>query len=94
MGALGLFATLLSGMWFIVWANDAVGSRDTLLLFVAGGYFTILALRSSVKKRSRGRWWNAVWCRIGSWANVPPEWRVEDSYIPAPVNDRPASKRM
>ena len=94
MGALGLFATLLSGMWFVVWGNDdAVGSRDTLLLFVAGGYFTILALRSSVK-RGRSRWWNAVWCRIGRWANVPPEWRVEDSYIPAPVNDRPASKQM
>jgi len=94
MGTLGLFATLLSGMWFVVWGNDAVGSRDTLLLFVAGGYFTIFALLSSVKRRGRGRLWNAVWCRIGRWANVPPEWRVEDSYIPAPVDDRPASKQM
>eukprot|EP00956_Cyclotella_meneghiniana_P004627 scaffold5710_cov47-Cyclotella_meneghiniana.AAC.1 len=54
MGTLGLFATLLSGMWFVVWGNDAVGSRDTLLLFVAGGYFTIFALLSSVKRRGRG----------------------------------------
>lgn len=91
--ALGLFATLLSGTWLAVWGSDDVGSRDTLLLFVAGGYFTILALRWSVK-RGRGRRWNAVWCRIGRWANVPPEWRVEDSYIPAPVDDRPGSKRL
>jgi hypothetical protein len=87
----GLFATLLSGTWLVIWSTD-VGSRDTILLFFMGCYFGFLALRSSVR-RGRVRWWNAVWCRIGRWANVPPEWRVEDSYIPAPM-DGPASKRL
>lgn len=91
MATVGMFSTLLSGTWLVLWSND-VGSRDTLILFVMGGYFTILALRSSVR-RGRSRWWNAVWCRIGRWANVPPEWRVEDSYIPAPA-DEPGSKRL
>lgn len=92
MATVGMFATLLSGTWLVIWSNN-VGSRDTLILFVMGGYFTVLALRSSVR-RGRGRWTNAVWCRIGRWANVPPEWRVEDSYIPAPVSDTPGSKRL
>lgn len=88
----GMFATLLSGTWLVTWGNDGVGSRDTLILFAMGGYFTVMALRSSVR-RGRGRWWNGVWCRIALWANLSPEWRVEDSYIPAPA-DEPSSKRL
>ena len=87
----GLFATLLSTTWILIWGTD-VGSRDTVLLFVMGSYFGFLAMRSSVR-RGRGRWWNGVWCRIGMWAYVPPEWRVEDSYVPEPV-DGPDSKRL
>ena len=93
MATMGMFSTLLSGTWLIIWKNSNVGSRDTLILFVMGGYFTVLALRSSVR-RGRGRWTNAVWCRIARWANAPPDWRVEDSYIPAPVSDTTGSKRL
>jgi hypothetical protein len=91
MATFGMFSTLLSGSWFIIWNND-VGYRDTLLLFAVGGYFSFLALRSSVRRRN-GRWYISVWCRIATWANAPPEWRVEDSYIPVPV-EGPGSKRL
>ncbi|KAL7486297.1 hypothetical protein ACHAW6_011893 [Cyclotella cf. meneghiniana] len=91
MATVGMFGSVLGGIWLVIWGVD-VGSRDTILLFVVGGYFGFLAWRSSTR-RGRGRWWNAVWCTIGRWASVPPEWRVEDSYVPASV-DGVESKRL
>mmetsp|Transcript_130 Transcript_130/g.326 ORF Transcript_130/g.326 Transcript_130/m.326 type:complete len:579 (+) Transcript_130:89-1825(+) len=86
MGAIGTFATLLGGTWVLIWGTSSSsagigGGRDTVLLLVMGGYFVYLTYRSSVL-RGVGRRWHAVWCRIGEWANVPPEWRVEDTYVP------------
>eukprot|EP00804_Cyclotella_cryptica_P017655 CCRYP_017141-RB/>CCRYP_017141-RB protein AED:0.21 eAED:0.21 QI:0/-1/0/1/-1/0/1/0/309 len=91
MATAGMFGSVLGGMWLVIWGTD-VGSRDSILLFVMGGYFGFMAWRLSVR-RGRGRWWNAVWCTIGRWASVPPEWRVEDSYVPASV-DGVESKRL
>lgn len=90
-GVIGVFATLLGGVWFTIWGTD-VGSRDTIIFFVMGAYFGYLSFKSSVR-RGGGRWLNAVWCRIGRWANVPPEWRVEDSYI-VEGSTRTDSKRL
>ena len=85
MGVLGIFATLLGGVWVCIWGTSfesagVGGGRDTVLLLVMGGYFVYLAFRSSVR-RGIGRRWHAVWCRILGWANTPPEWRVEDTYV-------------
>ena len=82
-GVLGLFLTLLSATWLVIW-NESMGSRETALAFAMGATFTYLALKSA-SKSSRGGRANAVWCRVLRWANAPPEWRVEDSYIPAPI---------
>lgn len=90
-GVIGVFATLLGGVWFTIWGTD-VGSRDTIIFFVMGAYFGYLSFKSSVR-RGGGRWLNAVWCRIGRWANVPPEWRVEDSYV-VEGSTRTDSKRL
>jgi len=82
-GVLGLFLTLLSATWLAIW-NESTGSRETAMAFVMGATFTYLALKSA-SKSSRGGRANAVWCRVLRWANAPPEWRVEDSHIPAPI---------
>ena len=82
-GVLGLFLTLLSAIWLVIW-NESMGSRETAMAFVLGATFTYLALKSA-SKSSRGGRANAVWCRVLRWANAPPEWRVEDSHIPAPI---------
>ena len=89
-GIVGLFFTLLGGVWLIIW-GETFGAKETTLLFFAGGTFGYLAYKSSVRKGA-GRWWHAVYCRVLMWANAPPEWRVEDSYVPAPAKVGGGSK--
>lgn len=81
-GVVGLFFALLGAAWLAIW-GEGHGAMETLMLFFMGGALGYLAYKSSVRKGA-GRRWHAVWCRIGKWANVPPEWRVEDSYVPSP----------
>jgi len=78
---LGLFLTLLSAVWLVVW-GESFGAVETTMIFFMGGALSFLAYKSSVR-RGPGRWYNAVWCRIGQWAGTPPDWRVEDSYVPS-----------
>lgn len=80
-GVIGLFFTLLGAVWLLIW-GETFGSLETTVLFFMGGTLGYLCYKSSAR-RSAGSWYNAVWCRIGQWANVPPEWRVEDSYVPS-----------
>lgn len=81
-GVFGLFFTLLGAVWLLVW-GETFGAMETTMVFFLGGTCGYLAVKSAVRKGA-GRRWHAVWCRIGKWGNVPPEWRVEDSYVPAP----------
>lgn len=80
-GAIGIFFTLLGALWLVIW-GETFGAMETTMLFFMGGSFGYLAYKSAVRKGA-GRWWHAVWCRIAKWANAPPDWRVEDSYIAA-----------
>lgn len=81
-GVIGIFFTLLAAIWLVIW-GESYGAMETTMIFFLGGTFGYFAYKSSPKKGS-GRWWHAVWCRIGKWANTPPDWRVEDSYNVAP----------
>jgi hypothetical protein len=78
--AVGLFSTFVGGLWAYIWG---ISSIETLGCITTGLYLAYLSYKSSVKK-GRGRWYTAVWSKIGRWANVAPEWRQEDSYIPSP----------
>jgi len=78
-GVIGLFLTLLSTMWLIVW-GETFGAKETAILFFCGGTFGYLALKSAVRSGG-GLAVRRVYCRILKWANAPPEWRVEDSYV-------------
>ncbi|KAL7543318.1 hypothetical protein ACHAXR_012645 [Thalassiosira sp. AJA248-18] len=84
-GVMGIFFTLLGAVWLVIW-GETFGAMETTMLFFMGGTFGYFAYKSSVRKGA-GRWWHAVWCRIGKWANAPPEWREEDSYIPSPSKE-------
>eukprot|EP00585_Thalassiosira_rotula_P012952 CAMPEP_0196131630 /NCGR_PEP_ID=MMETSP0910-20130528/1553_1 /TAXON_ID=49265 /ORGANISM="Thalassiosira rotula, Strain GSO102" /LENGTH=576 /DNA_ID=CAMNT_0041391113 /DNA_START=116 /DNA_END=1846 /DNA_ORIENTATION=+ len=81
-GVFGLFLALLGAVWLLVW-GETFGAMETTLVFFTGAVFGYLALKSAVRKGA-GRRWHGVWCRVAKWANAPPEWRVEDSYVPAP----------
>ncbi|KAL7552194.1 hypothetical protein ACHAWF_015411 [Thalassiosira exigua] len=81
-GALGLCFLVLGATWLLIW-GEAHGAAETTAIFFAGGTLGYLAYKSARRKGS-GRRWRAVWCRVAKWANAPPEWRVEDSYVPAP----------
>ncbi|KAL3757852.1 hypothetical protein ACHAWU_004176 [Discostella pseudostelligera] len=79
MGVLGVFCGMLGAAWLMIWGQgDANGL--TWLFLVAGGTFSYLALQSAWRTGGERRW-HAVWCLIARWANLPPEWRVEDSYV-------------
>ncbi|KAL3810891.1 hypothetical protein ACHAXA_009662 [Cyclostephanos tholiformis] len=80
MGALGLCATLLGGMWLMIWGGT-YGSIESIFAFLAGSVACYRAYRTSYGMGRGGRRWRAVWCRIAKWANTPPEWRVEDTYV-------------
>jgi hypothetical protein len=81
-GILGLFLVLLGAMWLVMW-GETYGAIETAASFLAGAVACSLAYRSSyrVGGGGGGRRWRAVWCRIARWANTPPEWRVEDTYV-------------
>jgi len=81
-GVFGLFLVLLGAVWLLVW-GETFGAMETTLVFFTGAVFGYLALKSAVR-RGAGRRWHGVVCRVAKWANAPPEWRVEDSYVPAP----------
>eukprot|EP00571_Detonula_confervacea_P011120 CAMPEP_0172306668 /NCGR_PEP_ID=MMETSP1058-20130122/7697_1 /TAXON_ID=83371 /ORGANISM="Detonula confervacea, Strain CCMP 353" /LENGTH=548 /DNA_ID=CAMNT_0013018633 /DNA_START=9 /DNA_END=1655 /DNA_ORIENTATION=- len=78
-GALGIFFTLLGAVWLLIW-GESYGAKETIMVFFLGGIFGYIACKSAAKKGA-GRWWHAVWCRVAKWANAPPGWRVEDSYV-------------
>eukprot|EP00584_Thalassiosira_punctigera_P014797 CAMPEP_0172553576 /NCGR_PEP_ID=MMETSP1067-20121228/51286_1 /TAXON_ID=265564 ORGANISM="Thalassiosira punctigera, Strain Tpunct2005C2" /NCGR_SAMPLE_ID=MMETSP1067 /ASSEMBLY_ACC=CAM_ASM_000444 /LENGTH=562 /DNA_ID=CAMNT_0013341787 /DNA_START=41 /DNA_END=1729 /DNA_ORIENTATION=+ len=82
-GTLGLFCALLGAVWLVVW-GETFGAIETAMVFFLAAASGFLAYKSAARKGS-GRRWNAVWCRVLKWANAPPEWRVEDSYVPAPA---------
>jgi hypothetical protein len=77
--AMGLFSTLVGWLWLIIWG----ASMHTYGFIMAGLYLAYLSYNSSSKKGS-GRWYVAVWSKIAQWANLAPEWRQEDSYVPSP----------
>lgn len=80
-GALGLYLTLLGGMWLSIWGKS-YGPIESTFAFLVGLFACYHAHRSSyVMGGGGGRRWHAVWCRIARWANAPPEWRVEDTYV-------------
>ncbi|KAL3802138.1 hypothetical protein ACHAW5_000223 [Stephanodiscus triporus] len=81
-GALGLFLVLMGSTWFSIWGGGtrSDGAVETTAVFVAGVIACCLSLRSAYR-RGGGRRWRAVWCRVAKWANTPPEWRVEDTYV-------------
>ncbi len=80
MGAFGVFCGILGTAWLMVWGHDANGMA--WLFIVAGGTFSFIALQSAWRAgRGKERRWHAVWCLIARWASLPPEWRVEDSYV-------------
>ena len=78
--AVGLFSTFVGGLWAYIWGMSSI---ETLGCITTGLYLAYLSYNSAAKK-GRGRWYTAVWSKIGQWANVAPEWRKEDSYIPSP----------
>lgn len=78
-GVFGLFFSLLGSVWLIVW-GETMGGTETAVIFFMGGTLGFLSYRGAVR---RGAGLHGVWCRVGKWANVPPEWRVEDSYVPS-----------
>jgi len=78
-GVIGMFFTLLSALWLIIW-GESYGAMETTMLFFFGGSMGYMAYKSSPRKGA-GRWYHAVWCRVAKWANAPPDWRLEDSYI-------------
>ncbi|KAL9185792.1 hypothetical protein ACHAXT_003569 [Thalassiosira profunda] len=90
-GVLGLFFALLGATWLLVW-GESYGATETTLLFFLGGTLGYLSYKSAARKGA-GRRWHAVWCRIAKWANAPPEWRVEDSYV-APVEKVGGGSKM
>jgi hypothetical protein len=82
-GVIGIFFTLLSALWLVIW-GESYGAMEITMLFFLGGTLVYFAFKSSLRKGS-GRWWHAMWCRIGKWANAPLDWRVEDSYVAPPA---------
>lgn len=81
-GALGLFLVLVGLAWLSIWGvgTRSDGAVETTAVFVAGAIACCLSCRSAYR-RGGGRRWRAVWCRVAKWANAPPEWRVEDTYV-------------
>ncbi len=79
-GAIGLYATLLGVMWLYIWGNAHGPIVSAFTLFV-GLLACHRAYRTSYVVGGVGRRWHAVWCRIARWANAPPAWRVEDTYV-------------
>lgn len=85
MGVAGVFCGMLGVTWLLIWGHGVWGDTNGMawLFLVAGGIFTYLALQSAWRAvgGTKERRWHAVWCLIARWANLPPEWRVEDSYV-------------
>ena len=77
--AISLFAVLIGWLWLIIWGS----SVHTYGLIITGLFLAHLSYNSAVKKGS-GRWYIAVWSKIAQWANLAPEMRQEDSYVPSP----------
>jgi len=84
MAGLGLWAFFVGGAWVVVWGL-ALHGRDTLFLVFTGGTLSYMGYRSAFRSVGLSGSLTAVWCMFGRWANVPPEWRVEDSYRPVAV---------
>jgi hypothetical protein len=79
-GTLGLFLILLGAMWLVIWGESSYGTIETTIVFLVGYVMCTLVYRSAYKMGGR-QWWFAVCCRILRWANMPPEWRVEDTHV-------------
>mmetsp|Transcript_13002 Transcript_13002/g.19434 ORF Transcript_13002/g.19434 Transcript_13002/m.19434 type:complete len:540 (+) Transcript_13002:1496-3115(+) len=77
--AISLFAVLIGWLWLSIWGS----SVHTYALIITGLFLAHLSYNSAVKKGS-GRWYIAVWSKIAQWANLAPEMRQEDSYVPSP----------
>mmetsp|Transcript_16546 Transcript_16546/g.25011 ORF Transcript_16546/g.25011 Transcript_16546/m.25011 type:complete len:539 (+) Transcript_16546:251-1867(+) len=77
--AISLFAVLIGWLWLSIWG----ASVHTYGLILTGLFLAHLSYNSAVKKGS-GRWYIAVWSKIAQWANLAPEMRQEDSYVPSP----------
>ena len=76
----GLFFTALGLVWLSIWGS----SFHSFALVIVGCYSAYSSYNSSVKKGD-SRWYIAVWSKIGQWANLAPELRQEDTYIPSPI---------
>ena len=86
MGVMGVFFGMLGATWLTIWGigqgHDAANTGMAWLFLIAGTTFSYLALQSAWRAGgSSKRRWYAVWCLIARWASLPPEWRVEDSYV-------------
>jgi hypothetical protein len=84
MGVFGVFCGMLGSAWLMIWGRGVGRDRNGMawLFIVAGGAFSYLALQSAWRAGGgKERRWHAVWCLIARWASLPPEWRVEDSYV-------------
>lgn len=77
--AISLFAVLIGWLWLSIWGS----SVHTYGLIITGLFLAHLSYNSAVKK-GISRWYIAVWSKIAQWANLAPEMRQEDSYIPSP----------
>lgn len=80
-GALGLFLVVLGAMWLMIWGKTSYDTMATTVVFLVGGGVLCSVAYHSAYRMGGGRRWHAVWCRVLRWANTPPEWRVEDTYV-------------
>mmetsp|Transcript_17625 Transcript_17625/g.24289 ORF Transcript_17625/g.24289 Transcript_17625/m.24289 type:complete len:546 (-) Transcript_17625:100-1737(-) len=72
----GVFFTVLGSVWAFYWGMTV----DVTFAFFGGSMGFVFMASPRVPKSPSSGGLNATWCMIGRWANVPPSWRVEDSY--------------
>jgi hypothetical protein len=86
----------LGATWMVVWGASSQFAWDIGLCLMACVALGALVLQHATKGNVPGSW-NAVWCMIGRWAKVPPEWRQENAYIkhePVPTQEEPHQQPM
>lgn len=71
---------IVSGMtWIGLYSRDDGITVDMVFMLLFGLFLGAIVFRfSPYTKEQPGL--RAVWCMIGRWANLPPGWRVEESY--------------